>query len=284
MANLLDLLTKRKEKRETVSQQEADFARSAEFYFKGNPEALSQVGLTDTEFKNLSAREKAVAGLTAIKAMEMARADAGRKSGEQAAQQKQVSAAALARVLQDAGSLNEQEVLAEGRGPVRQTRRPVAMTPQRLQTVLARNPAAVNAENFAPNINALRALLTDTTASADAGMPESATMGESDVIFNRKTGQFQISPFSKAAANKKEAEGYIELPDEEDPLYGPRIRLPLSQARDKYPHLLKRLESGASGKAASQYPDANAVKAALKAGQIKKDEAIKILREQFGYK
>jgi hypothetical protein len=202
----------------------------------------------------------------------------------QAAEQQRQSAAALMQVLQDAGSLNEQEVLAEGRGPVRQTRQPVAMTPQRLQTVLARNPAAVNAENFAPNINALRALLTDTTASADAGMPESATMGESDVIFNRKTGQFQISPFSKAAANKKEAEGYIELPDEEDPLYGPRIRLPLSQARDKYPHLLKRLESGANGKAASQYPDANAVKAALKSGQIKKDEAIKILREQFGYK
>lgn len=207
------------------------------------------------------------------------------KREELAAQQQDQSAAALRRVLQDAGSLNETEVLAEGNGPVRQTRRPVAMSPQRLQAVLARNPDAVNADNFAPTMNSLRALLDDGAAE-NAGAPESATMGDSDVIFNRKTGQFQISPFSKAEANKKEAEGFIEVPDEKDPLYGPRIRLPLSQAREKYPHLLKRLESGGGGGAdgASQYKSAEDVKAALKAGKVKKEEAIKILREQFGYK
>jgi hypothetical protein len=38
--------------------------------------------------------------------------------------------------------------------------------------------------------------------------------------------------------------GMIELPDPNDPIYGPRIRLPISVAKRDYPHLLKRLEPG----------------------------------------
>lgn len=130
-------------------------------------------------------------------------AAAKQRREEMKAQQEEQSAAALSRVLQDAGSLNETEVLAEGNGPVRQTRRPVAMTPQRLQAVLGRNPAAVNDPNFAPNINALRALMGDAATDNGAGPVEFTTDPETGTRygFNRKTGQFGVDPNSRAKAN-----------------------------------------------------------------------------------
>lgn len=128
---------------------------------------------------------------------------------EQKQQQEDQSAAALARVLQDAGSLNETEVLAQGNGPVRQTRQPVAMTPQRLQAVLARNPAAINSEKFAPNLNALRALLGD--ASPEASGLEFVTSPTGAVIArSRKTDQFQYDPASKADAEANKTRFSVE--------------------------------------------------------------------------
>lgn len=82
----------------------------------------------------------------------------------------------------------------------------------------------------------------------------------------------------------KESDGYIELPDEQDPMYGPRIRVPLSQARKEYPHLLKRLGGSSASAPASAYKSADDVKAALKAGKVSRDDALKILREQFKMK
>ena len=44
----------------------------------------------------------------------------------------------------------------------------------------------------------------------------------------------------------KTPEGWIEVPDPNDPVYGPKIKLPLSQALKDYPHLLERLKPGGS--------------------------------------
>lgn len=120
---------------------------------------------------------------------------------QQAAQETQ-STAAMARVLQDAGSLNETEVLAQGNGPVRATRQPVAMTPQRLQTVLARNPQAIANRDFAPNMQALRALIGDATAEDRGGLEFVTTPTGAIVTREKKTGAFQYDPFSKAEATQ----------------------------------------------------------------------------------
>lgn len=87
----------------------------------------------------------------------------------------------------------------------------------------------------------------------------------------------------QVVSEQKPAEGYIEVPDPNDPVYGPKIKLPLSQAMKDYPHLLERLKPGGGKGEASTYKTADDVKAALKAGKLKKEDAVKILKEQFGY-
>ena len=107
----------------------------------------------------------------------------------------------------------------------------------------------------------------EKSGQAGAGAPEMTTLGQVDTIFNRKTGQFQLSPYSKEAA--KPEDGYIELPDPENPVFGPRIRLPLSMAEKKYPHLLKAL-SAADSTAAKAAPEAPKDPKTRKAGTIYK--------------
>lgn len=156
-----------------------------------------------------------------------------------------------------------------------QTRPPV--TAARVRELLPSHPDAANNGNFA---DLLRILQTGDTQEDAGGPPQimEGPFGTKLVTDARGRGTPQV------VRNEKAAEGFIEIPDEKDPLYGPRIRLPLSQARDKYPHLLKRLESPGADSAGSAYKSAEDVKAALKAGKLDKAAAVKILQSQFGYK
>lgn len=61
---------------------------------------------------------------------------------------------------------------------------------------------------------------------------------------SRGGGQVVIDPRApmRPAGDKVSDEGYIEMPDPSDPMFGPRIRIPIKVAREKYPHLLKQLD------------------------------------------
>jgi hypothetical protein len=155
------------------------------------------------------------------------------------------------------------------------TRPPV--TAARVREMLPSYPGAANSGNL-PDL--LRVLQSGEATDETGGDPR-ITEGP---FGTKLISDFRGRGTPQVVRDDKQAEGFIELPDEKDPLYGPRIRLPLSQAREKYPHLLKRLESGGAGGPASQYKSADDVKAAVKAGTLKKDEAVKILQSQFGYK
>lgn len=65
-----------------------------------------------------------------------------------------------------------------------------------------------------------------------------------------KSGQFQFED----ATPKVTDEGSIEVPDPSDPMYGPRIRIPIKEAREKYPHLLKGIHTPAGAPAAATGP------------------------------
>lgn len=213
---------------------------------------------------------------------------AKQKQDQIKAQREDLSAAALSRVMQDAGSLNEVEVLAEGNGPVRQSRRPVAITPQRLQTVLARNPAAVNDANFAPNINALRALMGEAAGSG-AGPVEFTTDPETGTRygFNRKTGQFGVDPNSRAKANadaeaNKTRFSVKPIMDKFGRAAGYGVEAQFGSEEEAKAWADKQNQTS-TGTPASEYKSADEVKAALKAKKLTKEDAVAILRKQFGY-
>jgi len=83
----------------------------------------------------------------------------------------------------------------------------------------------------------------------DLGMARPTGVSDVDFVPTSKGGGQLLD--RRPPASKPNDEGHIELPDAEDPVYGPRIRIPVSVAREKYPHLLKRLEAGAAAGSAS---------------------------------
>lgn len=95
---------------------------------------------------------------------------------------------------------------------------------------------------------------------------------------SRGGGQVVTDPTQpqRPGAAKPTDEGMIEIPDPDDPIYGPRIRIPVSVARSQYPHLLKRLETGKPGAAAPDGASNNELKLAqdaIAAGRDRKKVA-----------
>jgi len=262
------------DRRQEKSRSEANKAKALRTYL-GEVDPKNKDRLTTLSLAELEGLGQAFATKTAL---------AKQQREELKAAQDDRSAAALARVLQDAGSLNETEVLAQGRGPVRQTRATVPMTASRLQTVLARNPDAVRSENFAPTLNALRALIGDGAAAEQGGLEFVKSPTGAVITREKKTGAFQYDPFSKADAEQNRTRFAVEpIMDRFGRPAGYGVKATFGTEAEAQAWAEKQNGGTSTGTTASQYKDANEVKAALKAGKIKRDEAVKILREQFGY-
>jgi len=98
----------------------------------------------------------------------------------------------------------------------------------------------------------------------EAGPPETTSLSGLDTIFNRKTGQFQISPYSKEQA-KPTSPGYAVMADPDDPFGRTQIHMPLDQFKTEFPDAYERMtKSGAPA------PDAPTDPKARKVGTIYK--------------
>ena len=114
------------------------------------------------------------------------------------------------------------------------TRPPI--TASRVRELLPNYPAAANSGNL---VDLMRVLQAGDAAEEGNGTPVvmEGPFGTKLVTDSRGRGTPQV------VRNEKQAEGFIEVPDPTDPVYGPKIRIPLSQARKDYPHLLNRLSA-----------------------------------------
>jgi len=159
------------------------------------------------------------------------------------AQREEQSAKALEALLKQAGQTTPMSVpsnVMPGVFPDRSVGTRAPLTASRVRELLPDHPDAANSGNL---VDLLRVLQTGEATDETGGPPQI-----SEGPFGTKLiSDFRGRGTPQVVREDKQAEGFIEIPDEKDPLYGPRIRLPLSQARDKYPHLLKRLESGGGG-------------------------------------
>jgi hypothetical protein len=220
-----DAFDKRQEKKKNEAMETQSLRKLLSIYQPEGKDTYTTMGLADL---------RGAAQGFALKAK-----DAQDQREAQKGQREEQSAQALKALLGDLGQtrpLNLPNSTAPGVFPdtTVQARQPV--TAARMRELLPSHPAAANSGNFA---DLLRVLQTGD-ATEDAGGPPQimeGPFGTKLVTDARGRGTPQV------VRNEKQAEGFIEIPDEKDPLYGPRIRVPLSQARDKYPHLLKRLES-----------------------------------------
>jgi len=244
-------------------QKLKDESKSADYFFKANPKALETLGIHPDAYGNMGSREKvsAMGAYARTQVLQQAQQEQQQRAAESVALVRQRMAPIEAddrfmRAVQQATQPNA-AAADLGRSGLFET----LASPQLLeqlrsmgtrrslpadQTMDLGMEAGVSPERLAPLGTAL-AHIRATEEQRTAGGPEMATMGKSDVIFNRKTGAFQISPFSKAEAQ----EGTVEVPDPKDPVFGPKIHLPLSVAKKDYPHLLDSLKPGGQGPSAA---------------------------------
>ena len=109
--------------------------------------------------------------------------------------------------------------------------------------------AAAEETGYTPDDSILGRLLQRDPSSTsifrreELGKVQPTGVDEVDFVPTTKSGGQLLD--RRAPAPKPGDEGSIEIPDATDPVYGPRIRIPISVARRQYPHLLKGLEAGA---------------------------------------
>lgn len=277
---LVGSLMEAKDRKSEQQRSEANKAKALRAYL-GEVDPENKDRLTALGLAELEGLGQAFATKTAL---------AKQQREELKAAQEDRSAAALARVLQDAGTETVETpafTLPFVRGftfPATRSTRPVPMTANRLQSVLARNPDAARSENFAPTLNALRALIGDGAAAEQGGLEFVKSPTGAVITREKKTGAFQYDPFSKADAEQNRTRFAVEpIMDRFGRPAGYGVKATFGTEAEAQAWAEKQNGGTSTGTTASQYKDANEVKAALKAGKIKRDEAVKILREQFGY-
>lgn len=259
LAGIADRLERRKEEQ----KREQTNAKSADTLFKANPDLQKALGMDEHAFMGLPRAERiaAVAGGISHLTLQQANAKAQRE------QELYAREAASAEALQRAAG-------ASARGNMENYFENPELFPNGLPAfdqAILNNPAAVNAPNFnqfaraaAPNGGSAEGQPFFQPTQAGRALPLIGPNGLPlpgmfQVPVGPRASQIITDPTQpqRPAAEKPSDEGTIEVPDEADPVYGPRIRLPLKVARDKYPHLLKRLEAPATPAA----PDAPAAAA-----------------------
>lgn len=188
------------DRRQEKSRSEANKAKALRTYL-GEVDPENKDRLTALGLAELEGLGQAFATKTAL---------AKQQREELKAAQDDRSAAALGRFVQDATSLNEMEVLAQGNGPVRQTRQPVPFTMRRLLEVQGRHPDAVSAANYPQILSAMRQLIGDSEAADRGGLEFVKSPTGAVITREKKTGAFQYDPFSKADAEQNRTRFAVE--------------------------------------------------------------------------
>lgn len=241
LAGIADRMEKRKEE----DKQRRQRGKAAESFFKASPDLQKHIGMTPDAFGSLSDDDKQAAVAGGINAISLARAneEALRKQKEYERQ------ASSAEALQAAAA-------AAARGNLERYYEFPEQFPQGAPTfdqALFNNPAAVNAPNFNEFARATQPQQVEQTffdkSQVGRGIPiltpdGTPIPGTYTTPIGPRAGQLITDPTTpqRPSAEKPTDEGSIEVPDADDPVYGPRIRITIKTAREKYPHLLKRLE------------------------------------------
>lgn len=129
--------------------------------------------------------------------------------------------------------------------------RPTPSLSDRLAEGMGQFPAAAASPQFDNTLSAMIGAEDRRGANSLFKPEELGTMRKTDVpgIYymptSRGGGQVVTDPTmpQRPNAEKPSDEGTIEIPDPNDTAFGPRIRIPLSVARSRYPHLLKALDA-----------------------------------------
>lgn len=164
-------------------KREADAGKAAEFFFKANPDALTQVGMTEQQFKNLSASQQSAAALGFVQGQ------AQKQVMQQLAQEAQQARAdaAFGRDVSGVYGRNALQTLARGNGPVI----PPGVTPDQITAGLSAD--AWQSKRAEPLLN-YHLLAGGNKTLTFVKSPTGA-----DIALSPDTGAFQYDPLSTAA-------------------------------------------------------------------------------------
>lgn len=309
LASMSEAFTKAQEKKKQLASQ----GKAADALFKASPELAKLTGMTPEDWALLAPEDKiaAVQGAQGAQAFEE-----GQRKGRLDVMRLMAAEQELANAEREPAFLNELAQMGQAPEAVPspmnneafdQRTRPVDLaglagaagrTGYRLDMrtaddlLRAANAGKADGEVMAPGefiedpITGTR-FLTRGKTMLPSGTNPAKMVGEAEPVVDPRTGALlghnvfngKTKTFKPVRANE---EGVIEIPDPADPMYGPRIRIPMSVAKEQYPHLLKQLAPPAAEPAAetpakgSTEPRTISTKAEydqLKSGDVYRDAA-----------
>lgn len=198
------------EQREERYQREADAGKAAEYFFKANPDALMELGVTEKQFANMSARQQSAA------AMGFVSAQAQKQVMQQLAQAAEQQAAAQRQLGDDEAAMNAFQRASTGTATLPSPSAPGMFPDMAVQTTQPPTSASVW-QQFAQQPRALRSSMaqpflrslaqgsgaTDPAVALNA----KANMMNAEANFNRAQREAQPAPPAVAVR------GYTPVPD-----------------------------------------------------------------------
>lgn len=231
-------IAKRMEKRKEEEKREQVNAKSADTLFKANPQLQEALAMDEHTFMGLPRAERIAAVAGGISHLTLQEANRKAQMERQRYEQEVASGAALQQM---AGATAQGNLEQLYENPEAYQGAPA------FDQALFRNPAAVNAPNFNEFSRAV--------ASQNEGRGSMFRRDDLGRALPTGVDNVDFVPTSKGGGQlldrrppepKANDEGSIEIPDPNDPVFGPRMRIPISVARKSYPHLLKALDAPAA--------------------------------------
>lgn len=231
-------IAERMEKRKEEEKQRRQRGKAASSFYRASPELQQALGQTPDAFDSLSDDDKQAAVAGGINALSLMR-EQTRAAQQKAQYDREMNSGAALQQMAGATAQGNLEQLYEN--PELYQGAPA------FDQALFRNPAAVNA----PNFNEFsRAVMGQNEGRGsmfrrdDLGKALPTGVENVDFIPTSKGGGQLLD--RRPTEPKANDEGVIEIPDPNDPVFGPRMRIPISVARKSYPHLLKALDAPAA--------------------------------------
>lgn len=203
------------------------------------------------------------------------------------AQRDEQSAKALEALLKQAGQTTPMSVpssVMPGVFPDRTVGTRSPLTASRVRELLPDHPDAANSGNL---VDLMRVLQAGDDESGGGGIEFVTDPAGAVIARSRKTDQFQYSPASRADAEAGRTRFTVEpIMDKfgQPAAYGVKAQFGNEKEAQAWAEQQNKALGGGASVPASQFKSADDVKAAVKSGKLKKDEAVKILQTQFGYK
>ena len=251
----------------TQQKQLTAAGKAGKYYFDANPDALLEMGKTPEEAKNFGAQDWASLAQAHSEQQTLAQMLAQTKALVQrtTADQQELTANRNFTQMFNGQRPTAQSMAAMmiGQGPVRnRTETPMDIARMMLDSGQAPDKvmghlAQLQGDEENNLIYDRASIPGNTVVKTKRGngfqvVPTGGSAPEPVTEENNKTIGYMIN--GKFVRGERAGASYIEVPDPENPVFGPKIRMSLEEAAKNYPDLLKGLKPGSKAPAAAEAP------------------------------